>query len=152
VENPSGLKLRTVDCSEEVLPNSSSAKPCHVFEVKDGKQSQRWQVFLSQRGPDCKLHSGYHGSRTENFFSILTYGLQQHLNKTSLFGHGIYLSTELSMALGYSGGSGNAYAKSALGARLAAVVQCEVIDDQEVKLHSEGTLVVCHMCSRKYET
>lgn len=41
----------------------------------------------------------YHGTRFYNIYSILNYGLQQHLNKTGLFGEGLYFAQELDVSL-----------------------------------------------------
>ncbi|KTG13093.1 hypothetical protein cypCar_00048722, partial [Cyprinus carpio] len=49
-----------------------------------------------------ELIYAFHGSRLENFHSIIHNGLHCHLNKTSLFGEGTYLTSDLSMAILYS--------------------------------------------------
>lgn len=41
----------------------------------------------------------YHGTRFYNIYPILNYGLQQHLNKTGLFGEGLYFAQELDVSL-----------------------------------------------------
>jgi len=44
----------------------------------------------------------FHGSKPENFFSILQHGLVNNLNKRDLFGSGTYLSTEINVALQFA--------------------------------------------------
>jgi len=81
---------------------------------------------------DRQTFFAFHGSRFENFHAILNLGLHQHLNKTSLFGEGIYLSTEQSMSLQYSP-CGQGWNKSQLGSQLSILALCEVIDHPDVK-------------------
>eukprot|EP00117_Sycon_ciliatum_P011702 scpid68946/ scgid13069/ Poly [ADP-ribose] polymerase 16 len=69
----------------------------------------------------------YHGSRTENFHSILHNGLIAHLNKTALFGYGTYLSTALPVASTYSP-NGKSWQHSHIGQELACVAVCDVAD------------------------
>lgn len=74
----------------------------------------------------------FHGSRLENFHSIVHNGLQCHLNKTSLFGEGTYLTSDLNLALLYSP-HGLGWQQSALGPILSCVAVCEIIDHPDVK-------------------
>ncbi|CAB1322634.1 unnamed protein product [Coregonus sp. 'balchen'] len=74
----------------------------------------------------------FHGSRLENFHSIIHNGLHCHLNKTSLFGEGTYLTSDLGMAVLYSP-HGNGWRDSLLGPLLSCVAMCEVIDHPDVK-------------------
>lgn len=59
------------------------AAPNLIFQVASAKQSaseERWKEL-------AKGHStfyAYHGSRLENFHSIIHYGLQQHMCKVNL--------------------------------------------------------------------
>jgi Poly(ADP-ribose) polymerase catalytic domain. len=45
-----------------------------------GTSEMRWQEVISGH----KTLFAFHGSRLDNFHSILHYGLQQHLNKVSI--------------------------------------------------------------------
>nr|XP_055049298.1 protein mono-ADP-ribosyltransferase PARP16 isoform X1 [Misgurnus anguillicaudatus] len=74
----------------------------------------------------------FHGSRLENFHSIIHNGLHCHLNKTSLFGEGTYLTSDLSMAILYSP-HGNGWRESILGPLLSCIALCEIIDHPDVK-------------------
>ena len=44
----------------------------------------------------------FHGSKPENFYSILQHGLINSLNKRNLYGEGTYLSTEIDVALNFA--------------------------------------------------
>ncbi|XP_029378901.1 protein mono-ADP-ribosyltransferase PARP16 isoform X2 [Echeneis naucrates] len=74
----------------------------------------------------------FHGSRLENFHSIIHNGLHCHLNKNSVFGEGTYLTSDLSMAVLYSPHS-SGWRESLLGPLLSCVALCEVIDHPDVK-------------------
>ncbi|XP_076068427.1 protein mono-ADP-ribosyltransferase PARP16-like [Oratosquilla oratoria] len=74
----------------------------------------------------------FHGSRLDNFHSILHHGLQQHMNKTSLFGKGIYLSSEMSVSLPYSP-AGQGWVNSSLGPSMSVIALCELVDHPDVK-------------------
>ncbi|MBN3311632.1 PAR16 polymerase, partial [Atractosteus spatula] len=89
--------------------------------------------FEETRG-DRDLIYAFHGSRLENFHSILHNGLHCHLNKarTSLFGEGTYLTSDLSLALLYSP-HGNGWHESLLGPVLSCIAVCEIIDHPDVK-------------------
>jgi len=150
--NPSSLRLTSVprrergrimetareNCEEtvdSVEKRVSAPEPTHIFKVENGKRDAKWKE-LEGRLQTQTRHFGFHGSRPENFFSILSRGLQQHLNKVSLFGSGIYLSTDLGMSLGYSK-TGLTWDRSSLGRQMSCVVLAEVIDHADVKLHTD---------------
>ncbi|GFR59034.1 poly [ADP-ribose] polymerase [Elysia marginata] len=62
--------------------------------------------------------------------------------EVSAFGEGTYLSSELSVSLLYSQ-TGEAWSKSCLGAKLACVAVCEMIDEPSVKCQiKEGSASV----------
>lgn len=103
--------------------------PSYIFEVVYAETSEhRFQYLRNNR----KLLYAYHGSRVENFHSILHNGLASHMNKISLFGKGTYLSSELAVSLIYSPG-GEGWCKSQLGSSLGCVAVCQMIDDSSVK-------------------
>ncbi|XP_049964745.1 protein mono-ADP-ribosyltransferase PARP16 [Schistocerca serialis cubense] len=102
--------------------------PAHIFSVTLSEAAREaWSDLSAGR----KTLFAFHGSRLENFYSIVQYGLQQLLNKNSLFGSGIYLSTEMSMSLPYSP-TGYGWGKSILGPSLSIVALCEAIDHPDV--------------------
>ncbi|KAK7891045.1 hypothetical protein WMY93_023008 [Mugilogobius chulae] len=78
----------------------------------------------------------FHGSRLENFHSIIHNGLHCHLNKNSVFGEGTYLTSDLSMAVLYSPHS-SGWRESLLGSLLSCVALCEVIDHPDVKCQTK---------------
>ncbi|KAL3866472.1 hypothetical protein ACJMK2_043767 [Sinanodonta woodiana] len=116
------VRQKTGDTGDAPVPN-------YIFEVmpSDSAQEKFEQV---RRGR--KVLYGYHGSRCENFYSILHNGLASHMNKISVFGEGTYLSSELSVSLLYSP-MGLGWDLSLIGDKLSCVAVCEMIDDPAVK-------------------
>ncbi|XP_046637789.1 protein mono-ADP-ribosyltransferase PARP16-like [Daphnia pulicaria] len=103
--------------------------PRWIFQIDHvSRNQQTWE----RRKASSSSFYAFHGSRFENFHSILNLGLHQHLNKTALFGEGIYLSTEQSLSLQYSP-CGQGWSKSQLGPELSLLAICEVIDHPDVK-------------------
>ena len=104
-----GLRLRCLSKTEadqvmllpgrESVPSSKSShpQPQVVLEVH-GPGLANWEERV---GNEPNLWA-FHGSRLDNFHSILNFGLQQHRTKVSLFGEGIYLARDLGVCLAYS--------------------------------------------------
>lgn len=122
--------LSQVHCETPVPP------PNFIFQLCCTQQSiheSRWMELQTGR----RTLFGFHGSRLENFHSILHHGLQQHLTKNALFGRGIYLSSELSVSLPYSP-MGYGWGRSVLGDQMSCVALCEMIDHPDVKCQNEA--------------
>lgn len=107
----------------------SAVKPNFVFEVT---YSQAADAKFHDLRKGRELLYAYHGSRLENFHSILHHGLASHMNKVGVFGEGTYLSSELSVSLHYSP-MGRSWERSSLGDKLSCVAVCEMIDHPSVK-------------------
>jgi len=138
-----GLRLRCLSKTEAEgvmnLPgrdspssNSASHPQPHVVLEVQGPGLASWEERVSS---ESNLWA-FHGSRLDNFHSILNFGLQQHRNKVSLFGEGIYLARDLGVCLAYSH-RGQTWQKSALGNSISAVAVAQVVDHPtQVNLHS----------------
>ncbi|CAG0913986.1 unnamed protein product [Notodromas monacha] len=105
--------------------------PSHLFEIV-WQDEESW---LAKKGSTPSIFA-YHGSRLDNFHSILRLGLHQHLNQNSAFGEGTYFSNELSVCLTYST-NGIAWKNSMLGDVLSCVALCEIILGDWVKSGSK---------------
>jgi len=132
----SNLKLRTLSDDEKKSLESlkeieKQPHPHYILEVSN-QATLRWLKNIENK----KTYWAFHGSRLDNFYSILNYGLQQHLNKTGLFGEGIYLAQDLGVCLSYSS-QGVAWSDSALGSNLSCVAVTQVMDHPSVKMFSE---------------
>lgn len=102
-------------------------RPQFIFEVIHREDANSERRFRENR-TDFQTHHAYHGSKLFSFFSILNYGLQQHLNKTSVFGEGIYLSEELHVSQMFAP-TGSGWSRSTLGSHLACTAICEYVDN-----------------------
>ncbi|XP_078539197.1 protein mono-ADP-ribosyltransferase PARP16 [Lissotriton helveticus] len=109
--------------------NTTVPPPDFLFEIVYNDQMNA--KFQETKGESDLIYA-FHGSRFENFHSILHSGLHCHLNKTSLFGEGTYLTSDLSLALLYSP-HGHGWQHSILGSVLSAVAVCQIIDHPDVK-------------------
>ncbi|XP_023673211.1 protein mono-ADP-ribosyltransferase PARP16 isoform X1 [Paramormyrops kingsleyae] len=108
---------------------TSMPSPDFLFELEYCNQMNA--MFEKTRDGRDILYA-FHGSRLENFHSIIHNGLHCHLNKTSLFGEGTYLTSDLSLAVLYSP-HGNGWRESLLGPLLSCIAVCEIIDHPDVK-------------------
>lgn len=107
--------------------------PNHIFEVRRHHVRSAADEAFESDGEN--LIYAFHGSRLENFHSILHNGLRNHMNKNSVFGEGTYLSSELSVCLAYSP-FGRGWPKSIFGDKLSCVAVCQVIRHPDVKCHT----------------
>ena len=80
----------------------------------------------------------YHGTALENFHSILRNGFLNHFNTTALFGEGTYLSSDLSVCMGFNR-AGTSWAHSQFGTKLSCVAVCQVVKHPTVKLPGTTT-------------
>ncbi|XP_062062125.1 protein mono-ADP-ribosyltransferase PARP16 isoform X1 [Lepus europaeus] len=114
-------------------PHTPVPAPDFLFEIEYFDPANA--KFYETKG-ERELIYAFHGSRLENFHSIIHNGLHCHLNKTSLFGEGTYLTSDLSLALIYSP-HGHGWQRSLLGPILSCVAVCEVIDHPDVKCQTK---------------
>ncbi|XP_063781673.1 protein mono-ADP-ribosyltransferase PARP16 [Pseudophryne corroboree] len=136
-------KLFTIRCLKKEMfeefqallgsPSLALPTPDFLFEIEYCEKLRT--KFQEMRGERDVMYA-LHGSRLENFHSILHNGLHCHLNKTSLFGEGTYLTSDLSLALLYSP-HGQGWSHSILGPVLSCVAMCEMIDHPDVKCQAK---------------
>jgi len=102
-------------------------KPSIIFEVV----SQPKKAFLSAK-QEFGSFTAFHGSKVENFHSILHNGLINCLNQRDLYGSGTYLSAHISVAIEFSP-FGFGFSKSLLGREISCVAVCEVVNHPSIK-------------------
>lgn len=107
----------------------SAPVPDFLFELE---YSDQMNARFEKTRADRNVFYAFHGSRLENFHSIIHNGLHCHLNKNSVFGEGTYLTSDLSMAVLYSPHN-SSWRESLLGPLLSCIALCEVIDHPDVK-------------------
>ncbi|XP_049881636.1 protein mono-ADP-ribosyltransferase PARP16 [Pectinophora gossypiella] len=124
--------LKTVphEAHERILSCARSAQPAprpqYIFQVVSSLKSNA-EAKWKEMSKNHHVFYAFHGNRLENFYTILNFGLQQHLNKNTMLGNGVYLSSELSVSLPYSHG-GFGWGASVIGGHLSCVAMCEVVD------------------------
>ncbi|KAH0620087.1 hypothetical protein JD844_014675 [Phrynosoma platyrhinos] len=110
-------------------PSVPVAVPDFLFEITYSSQMNA-KFEETKMGRD--LIYAFHGSRLENFHSIVHNGTAFCFFQTSLFGEGTYLTSDLSLALLYSP-HGLGWQQSIMGPVLSCVAVCEIIDHPDVK-------------------
>lgn len=129
------IRKETNDGSKDLTTSKmTSYIPDYVCELIYNEAEER--RFSEIRGShDTFL--GFHGSKVENFHSILINGLRNNLNKTSLYGEGLYLSSDLKLALSFSPLVHQNWKYSVFGSQLGCIAVCDVIDHPDVKCSRE---------------
>ncbi|XP_059050445.1 protein mono-ADP-ribosyltransferase PARP16 [Achroia grisella] len=127
------LKSIPTEAYDSIITNArgdvSASRPQYIFQVNSSCKStieNKWKACAKNHD----TFFAFHGNRLENFYTILNFGLQQHLNKNTLLGKGVYLSPELNTSLPFSHG-GFGWGASCIGGHLSCIAMCEVIDAPE---------------------
>lgn len=126
--DPLILKPLQSDAFSEYSGNNKHvAKAEYIVQIVT-PPNQRFHALSIEHGTT----TAFHGTHTENVYSILHTGLVGNLNKRALFGEGTYLSSDLGVALSFSK-QGIDWAPSRLGTSLMCVLVCDVINSDQVK-------------------
>lgn len=118
---------------------SQSSNPNYILKLEytdDHHSTKAFQKLKAQYGAVI----GFHGSPLENFHSIARNGLDLTYGKeTSLFGDGIYLSSDRDVAFSFLKPGPNGYAHSQYGERMGCIVCAEVAcKPKVVRMSSEN--------------
>lgn len=114
-----GLDIDVVDAATtahlKTLMTDSSHRFVKAFAVKNRKAQAKFDAALAGMN-EKRVEEFFHGSRAENWYSILENGLALRPNAVTtgkLFGHGIYFAKDADKSLGYiDGGRWNGAAKA----------------------------------------
>ncbi|KAL4712656.1 hypothetical protein ACJJTC_007953, partial [Scirpophaga incertulas] len=123
------LKSINQETNKSVLRNISedTLKPQYLFQINYSSKSTleaRWREMAQNHN----TFFAFHINCLENFYSIINFGFQQHLNKKTIVGTGIYFSTDVSLP--YSLG-GFGWGASCIGGHISCIALCEIIDAPE---------------------
>jgi hypothetical protein len=127
---------------EKDLPRykAEHLEPQYVFKIDYSEHHDYAHVFNELKERYGALR-GYHGSSFENLHSIVRNGLDAtYAKETSLFGTGIYLSSDRDVAYGYLKPVLNCGANSVFGSQVGCIVCCDVARHPDVKHASKEQL------------
>lgn len=123
-----GLQFSPITYEEEIKIKSclgSCADKYHqAWKVENNKTQQKFNDFMKAEG-NIPTKLLWHGSRNENWWSIVNSGLV--LKPTNavitgkMFGHGIYFATKARKSLGYTSISGSYWAKGSSNSAFMAL-------------------------------
>eukprot|EP00047_Mylnosiga_fluctuans_P011059 m.19405 g.19405 ORF g.19405 m.19405 type:complete len:295 (+) comp3436_c0_seq2:136-1020(+) len=130
--------LRAIPTAAELPPAVAQAalkghlKPTHVFAISRSSASEEaFEQLKSAHGYEV----AFHGTAFENVYSILHNGFCSHMNKTSLYGEGTYLSTDSRVCSNFMKAA-HGWQRSQLGHLVSVIVVCEVVHHPDVKFPS----------------
>lgn len=119
VLDKTGLKIRPVTFNEkfEIQKKMGEKIGClsRALRVTNEKTEKAYQECLKEKGirdEGCKLF--FHGSRTENWWSIMKNGMSLNPNAVitgKMFGQGLYFAPKAAKSMGYTDQSGSYWAK-----------------------------------------
>ncbi|KAK3923753.1 Protein mono-ADP-ribosyltransferase PARP16 [Frankliniella fusca] len=133
VQDDPGIRTLSKEEIDEVIaqaPGGKLPRPHFIFAVNQKKVTEKNKRF-TELSKSFKTFLGYHGSRIDNFFSILCHGLISTLSKREVYGKGTYLSTDFSTSLNFSP-SGCGWGASLIGSGLSCMALCEVLEHPDV--------------------
>jgi hypothetical protein len=105
---------------------SEGSNPNYIIKIEYTDQHHVNKTFTKVKNQYGSI-MGFHGSPLENFHSILRNGLDHTYGKeTSLFGDGIYLSSDRDVAFSFLKPGPNCYSHSIFGPRMGCIVCAEV--------------------------
>ncbi|XP_053616554.1 protein mono-ADP-ribosyltransferase PARP16 [Plodia interpunctella] len=127
------LKTVPTEIHDSLIENlnfgRNAPKPQHIFQVNYSFKSTT-EAKWKELSKNHHIFFAFHGNRLENFYTILHFGLQQHLNKNTLLGNGVHLLPEVNTTMPFSHG-GFGWGASCIGGHLSCIAMCEVIDAPE---------------------
>eukprot|EP00116_Pleurobrachia_bachei_P008140 sb/3468402/ len=122
----------TPSLTSEFISQEEKYLPQFVLTIKAPREPEEFTRLSAAHG----TRIAFHGTHTENVYSILKNGLAGHLNRRALFGSGIYLSSDLDIAYSFAQ-SGKTWPLSKLGGNMRCVLVCKVVKSFQVRVGKE---------------
>lgn len=149
----SGLELK------EVTDAAVITKIKNLMADNKGKFKQAFEVMNNQTGiahtkhvaaaKNKKLELFWHGSRNENWWSIMTTGLlirpSNAVHSGSMFGDGIYFADKFQKSFGYTSGRGSYFAGGTSNEAILALYDVHVGEQKHITHHNSS----CYSLSAK---
>jgi poly [ADP-ribose] polymerase 2/3/4 len=141
----SGLELEEISQNEIDLIKSMMQNNSHkfkeAFKVKNTETQHRFDSFVtSSKTPKTELF--WHGSRNENWWSIITSGLKIRPSNAahtgSMFGDGVYFADKFQKSYGYTSGRNSYWAKGNSNEAVLALYDVHVGNQKHIKKHDSS--------------
>ena len=120
------------------MMGSDAGKFDEAFSVRHAGTEAAFNAFLQQQ-PNRKTMALWHGSRSENWLSILKTGLvlrpANAVITGKMFGYGIYFADQFSKSLNYTSLNGSAWASGKQGEGYLAIYEVHVGHQWEINQH-----------------
>ena len=137
------IKLRLGDISDKFKK---------AFKVKNHKTQERFEKFVSQAN-NKKTELFWHGSRNENFISILQKGLMIRpagaVLTGAMFGSGIYHAKKAKKAYGYTSGRGSYWARGSSNTAFMILFNVHVGNQKHIHRHNSSCYDLCESKLKK---
>jgi len=129
------------------LMADNSRKFRKAFEVVNTKTQSAYEGQI-KKAKNQKEELFWHGSRNENWWSILTTGLlirpSNAVYSGSMFGDGIYFADKFQKSFGYTSGRGSYWAGGNANTAILALYNVHVGEQKIIKRHDSSCYKLCH--------
>jgi len=148
-----GVKIERVSIKEELMIvkmlGEIEHKYVNAIKITNVKSKKRFDTFV-ENADNKTTELLWHGSRSENWISILQKGLMirpsNAVHTGSYFGDGIYWANKARKSYGYTSGSGSYWAKGTSNKAFMALFDVHIGKDYVLKHHTSE----CYKFSEKY--
>ena len=110
------------------LPGELKSKVANIYRVDSKAHRERFEKYLKDNNLTKKdIKTLWHGSRNENWLSIIEKGLMIHPNAKitgKMFGYGIYFAPSALKSWGYTSYTGSYWAKGGQNLAFMGLYQC----------------------------
>lgn len=146
-----GLKMEKVTKAEEkiILKKLGNNKSQYVraFKVTNNKTQERFDKCISEsQNKETELF--WHGSRTENWWSIMSTGLMIRPSGAvytgSMFGDSIYFANKAQKSIGYTSLSSSYWAKGSDKKAYLALFEVNIGNQKHIYEHTSSCYSLCY--------
>jgi poly [ADP-ribose] polymerase len=124
---------------KKLMASESRGKFKRAFVVINKKTQERFDEHIAQ-AQSTRTRLYWHGSRNENWWSILGGGLMMNPSKVvrtgDMFGRGIYFASRCKKSMGYTSLSGSYWAKGTSTSAYMALFDVHIGRQMRIKKHS----------------
>ncbi len=121
------------------MMQGDSGKLNQVFKVKNNRTQAAFDANLLA-AKNKKVELFWHGSRNENWWSIISSGLvirpSNAVYSGSMYGDGVYFATKFSKSYNYTSGRNSYYAKGSSNVAVLAVYGVHVGEQKHIQKHN----------------